>query len=77
VISASMMLLEMPTHTGYKVADMTQGLRKKGTEEKGDGFVFSKVIGLVDDIPTCAELVTRMVAECREGLEQALNRFDR
>jgi nitronate monooxygenase len=45
--------------------------------EKGDGFVFSEVIGLVDDIPTCAELVTRMVAECREGLEQALNRFDR
>ncbi|XLM18051.1 nitronate monooxygenase [Pseudomonas sp. PLMAX] len=37
----------------------------------------SQIIGLIDDIPTCAELITRMVAECREGLEQALNRFDR
>ncbi|MOA18521.1 Nitronate monooxygenase [compost metagenome] len=37
----------------------------------------SQVIGLVDDIPTCAELVTRMVAECREGLEQTLDRMNR
>jgi nitronate monooxygenase len=37
----------------------------------------SQVIGLVDDIPSCAELVTRMIAQCREGLEQALSRFDR
>ncbi|WP_442113841.1 hypothetical protein [Pseudomonas sp. NUPR-001] len=36
----------------------------------------SQVIGLVDDIPSCAELVTRMVAECRGGLQQALRRFD-
>lgn len=32
----------------------------------------SQVIGLVDDIPTCAELISRMVAECRASLEGAL-----
>jgi len=37
----------------------------------------SQVIGLVDDIPACADLVTRMVTECREGLERTLSRFAR
>ena len=27
-----------------------------------------QVIGLIDDVPTCAELIERMVAECRERL---------
>ena len=30
-----------------------------------------QVIGLIDDIPTCAELLARMVAECRERLGAA------
>ena len=31
------------------------------------------VIGLIDDMPTCAELIERMVAECRTRLKTALN----
>ncbi len=30
------------------------------------------VIGLIDDVPTCAELIQRMVRECREHLRSAL-----
>lgn len=29
------------------------------------------VIGLIHDIPTCAELIQRIVSECREHLRQA------
>jgi NADH:quinone reductase (non-electrogenic) len=28
-------------------------------------------IGLIDDIPTCADLIERMVAECRQRLHIA------
>lgn len=31
----------------------------------------SQAIGLIDDIPTCAELIDRMVAECRQHLRRA------
>jgi NADH:quinone reductase (non-electrogenic) len=27
-----------------------------------------QVVGLIDDVPTCAELIERIVAECRERL---------
>jgi NAD(P)H-dependent flavin oxidoreductase YrpB (nitropropane dioxygenase family) len=30
-----------------------------------------QVIGLIDDVPTCAELIERMVADCRQQLLQA------
>ena len=36
----------------------------------------SQVIGLVDDIPTCAELIARMVAECRAALEGGLRALE-
>lgn len=36
----------------------------------------SQVIGLVDDIPTCAELIARMLAECRAALEGGLRAFE-
>ncbi len=29
------------------------------------------VVGLIDDIPTCQELIDRIVADCRESLERA------
>ncbi|SPB14130.1 nitronate monooxygenase [Caballeronia novacaledonica] len=35
----------------------------------------SQVIGLIDDIPNCAELVSRMVADCRASLEDGLRTF--
>ena len=35
-----------------------------------DGGVIAagQVVGLIDDIPSCAELIDRMVSECRERL---------
>ena len=37
-----------------------------------DGLVWaSQVCGLIDDIPTCAELIERMVSECRAKLSAA------
>jgi NAD(P)H-dependent flavin oxidoreductase YrpB (nitropropane dioxygenase family) len=30
-----------------------------------------QVIGLIDDVPSCAQLMERMVAECRQQLQQA------
>jgi NAD(P)H-dependent flavin oxidoreductase YrpB (nitropropane dioxygenase family) len=48
------------------------GSRGRAALESGDtdaGLICaSQVIGLIDDIPTCAELVARMVAECRAAL---------
>lgn len=35
----------------------------------------SQVIGLIDDVPGCAEVVSRMVAECRASLEVALSTY--
>jgi len=41
-----------------------------------DGIVTAgQCIGLIDDIPTCAELIERMVAECRERLAAASRSF--
>ena len=37
-----------------------------------DGVISAgQCIGLIDDVPTCAELIARMVAECRERLDSA------
>ncbi|MGE8063558.1 NAD(P)H-dependent flavin oxidoreductase [Pseudomonas sp. NPDC089569] len=35
----------------------------------------SQVIGLIDDLPTCAELVERIVADCRAALDRSLGAF--
>jgi len=41
-----------------------------------DGVVWAgQVIGLIDDIPTCAQLLERMMAECHACLGSALERF--
>ncbi len=41
-----------------------------------DGLVWaSQVIGLMDDIPTCAELIARMVADCETALRRGLAAF--
>jgi nitronate monooxygenase len=38
-----------------------------------DGGVVAagQVIGLIDDVPTCADLIERMVADCRAALSRA------
>ncbi len=40
-------------------------------EVEGGVVTAGQVIGLIDDIPTCAELIERMVEECRAQLDRA------
>jgi NADH:quinone reductase (non-electrogenic) len=67
---------------GAEFADiqpLVAGARGREALTSGDidlGLVWaSQVIGLVQDVPTCAELIERMVAECRAALERSLGAF--
>lgn len=59
------------------VRHLVAGARGRDAWERGDvnGGVLTAgmVIGLIDDIPTCAELIDRMTRECREHLTRALS----
>jgi nitronate monooxygenase len=64
--------------TGAKfeeVRHLVAGARGKVAVRTGDidaGIVSAgMVVGLIHDIPTCAELLERMVRECREHLRAA------
>ena len=58
---------------------LVAGARGRGalqSDEVDEGLVWaSQVVGLVEDIPTCAELLDRMVRECREAMEGGLRAF--
>ena len=62
------------------VRPLVAGARGRAALEAGDvhGGVISagQCVGLIDDVPTCAELITRMVAECRQHLDRARRYFD-
>lgn len=62
------------------VRPLVSGLRGKEAYETGDierGVIAAGlVIGLIDDVPSCGELIERMVTECRAHLRQALGWFD-
>ena len=53
----------------------------RGREALVDGKVdgglvwASQVIGLIEDIPTCAELIERMVTDCRAAIDNGLKAF--
>jgi len=57
------------------IRPLVVGVRGKAALEAGEvnGGVIAagQCIGLIDDVPTCAELLERMVRECREHLERA------
>lgn len=57
------------------VRELVAGARGRAAWESGDvnGGVLTAgmVIGLIDDIPTCAELIERITRECREHLDRA------
>ena len=61
-----------------EIRHLVAGTRGKDALRQGlvDGGVISAgmVVGLIDDIPTCAELITRIVDECRTSLRTALER---
>jgi nitronate monooxygenase len=56
------------------IAPLVAGSRGRQALETGDfdaGLVWaSQVVGLIDDIPSCAELVNRIVAECVSRIEE-------
>jgi len=59
---------------------LVSGLRGKEAYETGNlerGVITAGlVIGLIEDIPSCAELIERMVVDCRAHLQQALTWLD-
>jgi nitronate monooxygenase len=61
------------------IRPLVAGVRGRAALEAGEvnGGVISagQCIGLIDDVPTCAELIERMVGECREHLERARGYF--
>jgi nitronate monooxygenase len=58
-----------------EVRHLVAGARGKVAVRSGDidaGIVSAgMVVGLINDIPTCAELLETMVRECRESLRAA------
>jgi nitronate monooxygenase len=49
-----------------------KGRQALRTGEVDAGIVSAgMIVGLIDDVPTCAELIERIVAECRQCLERA------
>ena len=61
------------------VAHLVAGVRGRAAEKAGDpdGGIWSagQVIGLIDDLPTVAELMKRMVEECEETITRRLNQM--
>jgi nitronate monooxygenase len=57
------------------IRHLVAGQRGNQALQSGDvdgGVVAAgQVIGLIDDVPTCADLIERMVADCRQQLQQA------
>jgi nitronate monooxygenase len=64
-----------PGATFENIKALVAGARGRAALESGEvdgGLVWAGLgIGLMDDIPTCAELIDRIVGECREALSRA------
>jgi len=76
-VSAEVLQLEQRAG-GAKFEDLrplVNGQRGRAALESGDttnGVIWAGMVaGLIADIPSCAELLERMVAECRERLQRA------
>jgi NADH:quinone reductase (non-electrogenic) len=74
-ISNEVVAMEKQGAKFEEVRPLVAGARGKLALKEGniDGGVISAgmVIGLIEDVPSCAELVERIVAECREHLRAA------
>lgn len=62
------------------IQPLVAGSRGRAALENGtidEGLVWaSQVIGLVEDIPTCADLIERIVADCRNAMTKGLSAFE-
>src|SRR5688572_5203364 len=74
-VSTEVVAMEKRGAKFEEVRHLVTGARGKVALNNGevDGGVISAgmVIGLIDDVPTCAELIQRIVRECREHLRAA------
>jgi nitronate monooxygenase len=75
-ISSEVVAMERRGAKFEEVRHLVAGARGKVALRSGDvnGGVVSAgmVIGLIDDVPTCAELIERIVGDCRAHLRAAL-----
>jgi nitronate monooxygenase len=57
------------------IQHLVSGIKGREALETGDdtkGLIWAgQTVGLIDDVPTCAELIERMVGECRELIAEA------
>lgn len=62
-----------------EIQHLVAGSRGRTALQSGEidnGLVWaSQVIGLINDVPTCAELIERMVADCRTALARGRTMF--
>jgi nitronate monooxygenase len=74
-VSDQVVALEKTGAKFEEVRHLVAGARGKVAVRTGDvdaGIVSAgMVVGLIHDIPTCAELLERMVRECRDALNKA------
>jgi len=66
--------------TFEEIRPLVAGARGRAALESGqvdDGVITAgQCVGLIDDIPSCAELIQRMVAEAREHVRRVAGQFD-
>jgi nitronate monooxygenase len=78
-VSDEVVLAEKQGCTFADIRHLVSGARGKVALEKGDpngGIITAgQIVGLIDDVPSCQELISRMVAECRERLGIASSYF--
>jgi NADH:quinone reductase (non-electrogenic) len=74
-VSDEVVKMEKNGATFEEVRPLVAGARGKNAMKTGDvdGGIVSAgmVIGLIDDLPTCKDLIDRIVRECRQGLNSA------
>ena len=79
VISDEVIAIEKAGGQFEDIRHLVAGARGREALEKGDvnGGIISAgtVVGLINDIPTCQELIERMVTECRDQLARAQSCF--
>jgi NADH:quinone reductase (non-electrogenic) len=79
-ISEEVLAIEKDGCTFEDIRHLVAGGRGREALEHGDpnGGIISAgmVIGLIDDVPSCEELLQRMVCECREHLSRTQSYFE-
>ena len=78
-ISQEVVALERGGASFQDIHPLVAGARGRQALESGEvdgGLVWaSQVVGLIEDVPSCAELIERMVQECREVFAQRARAF--